>query len=99
MMLFQVEMKVNVPSPAEVDPARFEEIKAREKAYAQRLQEDGRWRHLWRHVGLYSNTSIFDVESNAALHELLTGLPLFPFMDIKVVPLCRHPSSIREGDL
>ena len=95
-MLFQVEMHVHVPD--HLDPAEFDAIKAREKAYAEQLQKEGKWRHLWRQVGQYSNTSIFDVESNEALHNLLAGLPLFPFMDIDVTPLCRHPSSIRDDD-
>ncbi|WP_084402471.1 muconolactone Delta-isomerase family protein [Cupriavidus sp. amp6] len=34
--------------------------------------------HLWRVVGRYSNVSVFDVESNDELHELLSSLPLFP---------------------
>ncbi|ARR55864.1 muconolactone delta-isomerase [Rhizorhabdus wittichii DC-6] len=95
-MLFQVHMHVNVPP--HVPAAEFDEIKAREKAYFQALQKAGKWRHIWRHVGQYSNTSIFDVESNAALHDLLMGLPLYPFMDIEVIPLCRHPSSIHDDD-
>ena len=32
------------------------------------------------------------------LHDILSTLPLFPFMEITVSPLCRHPSSIREDD-
>ncbi|MFD0847868.1 muconolactone Delta-isomerase [Sphingosinicella sp.] len=95
-MLFQVEMHVRVPDT--VDPARFDALKAEEKARAEALQKSGKWRHLWRHAGQYANTSIFDVESNAELHELLVGLPLFPFMEIRVTPLCRHPSSIHADD-
>ena len=30
--------------------------------------------------------------------KILTSLPLFPFMEMKVVPLCRHPSSLRDDD-
>ena len=45
-------------------------------------------------VGKYSNLSIFDVEDNTALHELLWSLPLFPYMTIEVVPLAPHPSAI-----
>ncbi|PRZ11790.1 muconolactone delta-isomerase [Paraburkholderia eburnea] len=95
-MLFQVRMDVNIPAdmPAEV----ANEIKTREKAYSQDLQRSGKWRHIWRRVGEYANTSIFDVESNAELHDILTGLPLFPYMKISVTPLCRHPSSIRDDD-
>lgn len=35
-----------------------------------------------------------DPESNDALHELLAGLPLFPYMDIAVTPLAVHPSDV-----
>ncbi|MGE4410019.1 MAG: muconolactone Delta-isomerase [Sphingomonadales bacterium] len=95
-MLFKVEMDVNVP--LDYDKERFEALKATEKAYSQDLQRSGKWRHIWRTVGQYSNISIFDVESNAELHDILTGLPLYPFMDIRVTALCRHPSSVRDDD-
>ncbi|WP_447554650.1 muconolactone Delta-isomerase [Vreelandella sp. EE22] len=95
-MLFHVEMVVNLPHDMPADEA--DEIKARERRYAQDLQAQGKWRHLWRITGSYANISIFDVESNSELHELLSNLPLFPYMDITVRPLCRHPSSIRDDD-
>ncbi|MGS1016915.1 muconolactone Delta-isomerase [Allosphingosinicella humi] len=95
-MLFQVEMDVRIPIG--FDEKTLDELKATEKARAQELQRQGKWRHLWRVVGQYRNTSVFDVESAAELHELLTGLPLFPFMEIKVTALCRHPSSIHDDD-
>ncbi|CAB3809404.1 Muconolactone Delta-isomerase [Paraburkholderia caffeinitolerans] len=96
-MLFHVQMDVNLPSDLPADVAG--EIKAREKVYSQALQKSGKWRHIWRLVGEYANYSIFDVESNAELHDILTGLPLFPYMKISVTPLCRHPSSIRDDDV
>jgi muconolactone D-isomerase len=74
--------------------AQADEIKARERAYAQELQRDGRWVHLWRIVGRYANASVFDVASGDELHELLSSLPLFPYMDITVTALARHPSAI-----
>lgn len=91
-MLFCVEMQVNVP--ADMDPSRFEEIKIAEKARAIELQVAGKWPHLWRVVGKYSNISILDVESNDELHQILSSLPLFPFMTIQITPLSRHPSAI-----
>ncbi|XKE46170.1 muconolactone Delta-isomerase [Halomonas organivorans] len=95
-MLFQVEMTVKLPPDMPAEQAA--EIKAREKAYAQELQQAGKWRHLWRVAGSYANVSIFDVEDNAELQDLISNLPLFPYMEIRVKPLCRHPSSIREDD-
>jgi muconolactone D-isomerase len=85
---------MDVHLPTDMPPERANEIKDREKTYSQSLQRDGRWRHIWRIVGEYSNFSLFDVSSNDELHELLTGLPLFPYMDIAVTPLAHHPSDI-----
>ena len=91
-MLYLVHMNITVPKdmPAE----KFEEIKATEKAYSQKLQREGKWPHLWRVVGEYANYSVFDAKDNDELHAMLSGLPLFPFMQVKVVPLANHPSSI-----
>jgi muconolactone D-isomerase len=85
-------MDVNIPR--DLPAAEANEIKAREKAYSQDLQRDGRWKSIWRVVGEYANYSIFDVASNDELHQLLQGLPLFPFMKIDVTPLAAHPSAI-----
>ncbi|MGE8623692.1 muconolactone Delta-isomerase [Acinetobacter schindleri] len=95
-MLFHVRMDVNIPR--DLPEAQVNEIKAVEKAYSQKLQRQGKWRHIWRITGQYSNISIFDVESNEELHNLLQGLPLYPFMKIEVMALNRHPSSIRDND-
>jgi muconolactone D-isomerase len=93
-MLFKVEMQVNIPSS--LPKAQADEIKAKEKAYSQQLQRDGKWPHIWRVVGQYANVSIFDVADNQELHTLLTALPLYPYMEISVQPLCEHPSSIHN---
>jgi muconolactone D-isomerase len=83
-----------VKIPHDLPAAQADEIKAREKAYSQALQHDGRWPHLWRVVGEYANYSVFDVASNDELHQLLSQLPLFPYMHIQVTPLAQHPSAI-----
>ena len=91
-MLYLVRMDVCIPHDLNADVAA--DIKAREKAYSQTLQASGQWLHLWRVVGEYANYSVFDVASNDALHDVLAQLPLFPYMQIDVTPLARHPSSI-----
>ena len=95
-MLFHVQMTVRLPH--DMPPAQAADLKAREKAVAGDLQRAGTWRHLWRIAGRYANVSVFDVADNAALHDTLMKLPLFPYMDIEVQPLCRHPSSIHPDD-
>lgn len=96
-MLFHVRMDVKIPQSMPAEQA--DALKKEEKALAQRLQEQGQWRHLWRIAGQYANVSIFDVAGNEELHALLMSLPLYPYMQIEVMPLCRHPSSVRTNDL
>ena len=91
-MLFHVRMDVHLPR--DLDPAERADLVAREKDYSQQLQREGKWPHIWRVTGRYANVSIFDVADHDELHAILSGLPLFPFMQITVTPLARHPSSI-----
>ena len=92
-MIFHVRMDVHLPT--DLDGEARNEIVGREKAYSQALQREGKWPQIWRIVGEYSNFSIFDVESNDELHEILSGLPLFSFMDVHVTPLATHPSDVK----
>lgn len=95
-MLFHIKMTINLPLDMAVEHAA--QLKADEKKMALRLQEQGKWRHLWRIAGRYANYSVFDVDSVQELHDLLMQLPLYPYMTIEVTAMCRHPSSLREDD-
>jgi muconolactone D-isomerase len=91
-MLFHV--KITVRMPRDIDPEKVKKLGAQEHERAAELQRDGKWLHLWRVAGQWANISIFKVDSPAELHSILESLPLYPFMNIKVAALCRHPGSI-----
>jgi len=92
-MLYCVMIDVNLP--ADMDPAALAKLKETERLRAIELQESGKFVHLWRVAGRMANVSIFDCDSNDELHELLTSLPMFPYFSLKIVPLAKHPSSIK----
>jgi muconolactone D-isomerase len=92
-MLYLVKMEVSLPH--DMPASQADEIKAREKAYSQNLQREGKWQQLHRIVGEYANYSMFDVDSHDELHTILSNLPLFPYMKMQVTALAHHPSSIR----
>lgn len=91
-MLFHVRMDVDIPR--DLTPQERAATLAREREYAGQLQRDGKWIHLWRVVGQYSNISIFDVASSEELHDLLWNLPLFEYLTVAITPLTRHPGAI-----
>ena len=94
-MLYLVRMDVHLPHDLPGDTR--EQIVRQEKDYAQQLQREGKWIHLWRIVGEYSNYSVFDVDSNDELHAILSNLPLFTYMAVHVTPLAVHPSDIHQS--
>jgi len=96
VMLFHVEMEVRIPH--DLPTERADALKQAERVRAMELQRTGAWRHLWRVAGRYANVSIFEVSGAQELHDIVSSLPLFPFMEIRVAPLCRHPSSIHDDE-
>ncbi|WP_353062079.1 muconolactone Delta-isomerase family protein [Tunturibacter psychrotolerans] len=91
-MLFHVQIDVRVPH--DVDTEKLKELSAKEHERAKDLQLQGKWVHLWRVAGKYASISILDVDSPAELHEILNSLPLYPFMEVEIAALCRHPGSL-----
>jgi muconolactone D-isomerase len=71
-MLFHVRMDVRIPHG--LNPQTRAKIVAREKDYSQGLQRAGKWPHVWRIVGEYTNFSIFD-ELHALCSSRAKGSP------------------------
>jgi len=93
-MLFLVHMQVAIPANA--DLAHIDQLKTDEKRYTQQLQREGKWPSSWRVVGQNANYNLFDVESNDALHAVLSALPLFPFLTIEVTALAQPPAAVHN---
>jgi muconolactone D-isomerase len=91
-MLFHVYIDVHIPHGT--DPVLLKTLRGREHERAKELQLQGKWSHLWRVAGKYANVSIFDVDGPAELHEILNSLPLYPFMQVDITALCKHPGSL-----
>ncbi|HEY3740149.1 MAG TPA: muconolactone Delta-isomerase family protein [Bryobacteraceae bacterium] len=91
-MLFHVGITVRIPHDA--DANEIQKLSAREHERAKELQLQRKWLHLWRVAGKFANISVFDVDSPGELHEILNSLPLYPFMEVEVTALCRHPGAL-----
>jgi muconolactone D-isomerase len=96
VMLFHVNISVRVPH--DIDSEKIKDLGVKEHERAAELQRQGKWLHLWRVAGQWANISIFKVENPAELHEILESLPLYPFMNVEVAALCRHPGSLKADE-
>lgn len=86
-MEFLVRIEV---APVEVADAEEAALREREAATGRRYLEAGSLKRMWRVPGRRASVSLWSVADADELHELLSGFPLFPWMDITVEPLARH---------
>jgi muconolactone D-isomerase len=91
-VLFHVAIQVT--TPAQLDRAAIEHLGQLEHERAAELQRAGKWKHLWRVAGRWANISVFSVDDADELHAILESLPFYPYMQIAVTALCRHPGAI-----
>ena len=84
-------MEVEVTLPADLDEARRSQLLATELERGNALAEAGVLRAIWRVPGRLASRAIWSAADATELHDALVSLPLWPYMDIAVTPLARHP--------
>lgn len=94
-MVYVVEMDVKIPESWSEE--KIADYIKREKECSQKWQQSGKWVYLWRVAGKYSNISVLEVENPDEFHQIISSLPLFPYMNIKVTSITKHPNAIREN--
>jgi len=93
-MDFLVHITTTFPSTMPGDER--EALFTAESKRAAALAEAGRLVRLWRIPGRRANWGLWRAADATELHEALTSLPLWPYMDIEVTALARHPNDPGE---
>jgi muconolactone D-isomerase len=88
-MEFLVHMTINLP-PDLPEPRRSE-LLAAERVRGLELIEQGVLVRIWRLPGRFANVSLYRVADATDLHTAISSLPLWPWMDVDVEALARHP--------
>jgi muconolactone D-isomerase len=91
-------VRIEVRLPTELDGETRRQLTARELARGKALQAEGSIVRIWRVPGRHANVAVWRAADPSELHELLTSLPLHPWMDVDVQALALHPLEVSEGD-
>lgn len=84
---------IEVCWPPDGDPAERARLGEAEAARAAELAARGVLKRLWRVPGRRANYGIWVAADASELHDAISSLPLFPWLDVEVVPLAVHPSD------
>lgn len=87
-MEFLVDIEQDI-SP-DMDSERLAAVKAAEAVRGKELVDAGKLKRIWRVPGRRAVKVLYEVESTDELHDILSSMPLFPWMDIKVMALSAH---------
>ena len=93
-MEFLVRLEQDIPP--DIDPDLIASVKAAEKVRATELAEAGIMRRLWRLPGRRAVMALYEVDGPDELHEAISSLPLFPWMDVTVTALSHHALDPRQ---
>jgi muconolactone D-isomerase len=90
-MDFLVNIKVMWPPAG--DEVRKAELIAAERARAKQLADEGILIRMWRIPGAWANVGIWRADTATELHDAISSLPFYPWLDVTVVALADHPSD------
>ncbi|MFD3523931.1 muconolactone Delta-isomerase [Streptomyces sp. NPDC058653] len=84
--------------PAEMTTAERERLRAAERARAMELRAEGVLKKLWRTPGRPGTVGLYECRDATHLHDTLSSLPMFPWLEVTVEPLATHPQERVAGD-
>jgi muconolactone D-isomerase len=75
------------------DPDELDRTLAAERARVRELAAAGTLVRLWRVPGRWANWSLWQAPDATALHEAISSLPMYPWIEVSVHPLADHPND------
>ncbi|WP_433888448.1 muconolactone Delta-isomerase [Streptomyces sp. CA-111067] len=85
--------------PAQTPAAERERLRVAERERAMELRAQGVLRKLWRTPGSAGTVALYECRDATHLHEALSSLPMFPWLEVSVEPLADHPQETQAAAL
>jgi muconolactone D-isomerase len=79
--------------PPETPEEERSRLKKGERARADELRAAGNLKRLWRVPGRNATIGLYECADATELHDVLSSLPMFPWMDITVEAVATHPQE------
>lgn len=86
-------LKIKVTFPPDGDPEEKARRIAAEGVRARELAAQGIIKRVWRIPGQWANYGIWEAPDATTIHDAVTSLPMWPYLEVEVTPLAAHPND------
>lgn len=86
-------LKITVTWPPDGDEAEKQRRITAEGVRARELAAEGIIKRVWRIPGQWANWGIWEAPDATTVHDAVTSLPMWPYLDVEVHPLAAHPND------
>jgi muconolactone D-isomerase len=86
-------LHIKVTFPPDGDPDEKARRIAAEGVRARELTAQGVIKRVWRIPGQWANWGLWEAPDATAIHDAVTSLPMWPYLDVTVHPLGAHPND------
>jgi muconolactone D-isomerase len=83
-------VQIQVDFPPDMPQELLADVLDREFRRGKELQQAGRILRIWRIPGRRANVGIWQGDDADAIHDAISSLPAFPWIDARVTPLATH---------
>jgi len=85
---YLIQMQINIPP--DMPDSQLADLRAREKERGLQLRAEGTIKRVWRVPGRVANIGYWEAPDATVLHDKISSLPMFPWLDVHVTPLAQH---------
>ncbi len=88
-MEFLINIQIKWPESLSSD--EIERLSIAERNMAASLADQGILKRMWRVPGRFENWGLWQADDATHMHEIISNLPVWPYMTVNVIPLAIHP--------
>jgi muconolactone D-isomerase len=84
-------VRIDVRLPFALPEEQRAELTKAELSRGLALRRQGAIKGIWRIPGTRSNVGVWSAVDATELHDVLSSLPLWPYLEVEVTALAQHP--------